>query len=217
VPLNTAGRTGGRVIMDYFQIGSEIVVVETDAPGHGPMCIGVGDDWHSAVQSLESTPIEGHDDPERGLEWAIGAGWFGQDAELQDFVEIEAPVCECQCGCDQEATTTSDDFDLCEACSHVLLDEYGDFVACASSGLGQKCHKCGEEIEWRRIKTGARPGLPNYRLGSCECGDAWKEEELGGWGNYEYSPPDEAEADEDEAEADEDEAEADEDEADENE
>jgi hypothetical protein len=181
--------------MEYFQIGSDVVAIETDSPGHGPMYIGVGDDWHSAIRSLESTPIEGHDDPERGLEWAIGAGWFGPDIELDDFVEIDAPKCQCECGCKDEATTIEESQDLCEGCaSNYAYDEFGEFIGCANSGLGVECHKCGEEISWGSIHTGQRPGIPNYRVGACSCGTAaWLEEDRGGWGNYEYSPKDEDE------------------------
>lgn len=70
---------------DYFSCGDDVVVVETCCPGHGSMQIGIGRTKEAAIDSLESTPIEGHLSPRRGLEWAIGQEWFGVGVTIDDF------------------------------------------------------------------------------------------------------------------------------------
>lgn len=176
----------------YYWYGAVVVVVETGCPGTS-MKMGVGYDWLVAVRNLETIPIEGHKDPKEGLKWGEGAGWF---ENMDDVLPREPPICECECGCIEEAETQEEGVSLCEECaSNYAYDEEG-FLGCGNSGLGVVCPKCGETIEWGGIETGPC-GSPNHRVGSCGCGDCWLEEDKGGWGHYSYRVDDPDDSDPD--------------------
>jgi hypothetical protein len=175
----------GETIMSraYYQSGSDVVVVETGAPGHGAMRIGIGGTWHEAVQDLESTPVAGHLESSEGLAWARGEGWIEGKCE-----PIEAPTCECECDCAEEATQLDEGGrPVSDGCATATYDADGDFVGCEASGLGETCRHCGERIKWGSIQTSpSGSGDANYRTGRCACGH-WREEERGEWGHYSYS------------------------------
>lgn len=111
--------------------------------------------------------------------------------------------CTCECGCQNEATTTDDNGnDVCEDCSEYKYDdEDGTFIGCGSSGLGTTCHVCKEPINWGGIET-HQSGQPNSREGECACGCAWTDEQRGNWGHYKYKKADVPNDDKDENEDD---------------
>jgi len=102
------------------------------------------------------------------------------------------PDCQCNsCGCTEPATTTDDSsVPVCEACAEYTVDANGDTVCSRQTADFRTCHVCGREIDWGGISTAGRPGTPNHRVGTCGCGDAWLDEDRGGWGHYSYHPQD---------------------------
>ena len=94
--------------------------------------------------------------------------------------------CECGCGCEAEATREEEGVWLCEVCADYVTS--GGEIICARETEGwTRCHVCGGRIAWGPILTGdPGSGAPNYRLGSCDCGSVWREEERGSWGHYSF-------------------------------
>jgi|WetSurMetagenome_2_1015567.scaffolds.fasta_scaffold00474_6 hypothetical protein len=76
---------------NFYEYGSNVVCVETCCPGHGPMLLGLGATQSEAIDALESTPIAGHLEPRKAIEWAVSEGWWSGDeaAEIVD-AEIDA-------------------------------------------------------------------------------------------------------------------------------
>lgn len=97
----------------------------------------------------------------------------------------ENKTCECECGCVEKAEVMVDGVALCVECASVYAyADDGTFLGCTLSGLGESCPHCGEIIKWGGIETSFPK--PNHRGGSCGCGDCWRNEDRGGWGNYSY-------------------------------
>lgn len=151
------------------------------------------------------TTICGSDDPIRldiaeADVRAQAASWAEQgepcdEAQIEMAVEYVSAVraehdrCHCGCGCSEPATTTDDSGErVCDECASYLVDDGGEVVCSRRTASWTVCHVCGETIRWGRIQTG-QPGSPNYRTGECGCGEAWMEEDRGGWGHYGYSVP----------------------------
>jgi hypothetical protein len=61
------------------------------------------------------------------------AGAVGDENMEKEIKEIDEQKCQCECGCDNPATTVDDGgFPVCEECSLYVVDEYGD-VHCSKS------------------------------------------------------------------------------------
>lgn len=108
---------------------------------------------------------------------------------IESLLEQHPVTCDCpQCDCDEPATTTDDAGNaVCDACSVYMALDSGDNVCSQQTEGFTRCHECGETIDWSGILTG-QPGVSNYRLGDCACGERmWQNEENGGsWDRYGY-------------------------------
>jgi hypothetical protein len=100
------------------------------------------------------------------------------------------PTCGCLCECGQPAVTADDSgCPVCGECESATVTEDGDVICARKTENFARCHVCDDKIEWGRIETHS-PGAANSRSGSCGCGDAWLDEDKGGWGHYSYCVPD---------------------------
>jgi len=119
------------------------------------------------------------------------------DKDMIDDEAEETHMCECDCGCGNEATTKEEGTWLCDECSKYCVDEGGDVICSNMTDGFTKCHVCRQEIKWGPIFTGGC-GASNYITGGCGCGkEAWRENERGGWGHYSFSPGEDDEDDND--------------------
>ena len=60
---------------------------------------------------------------------------------------------------------------VCAACA-VYTDMDGEIICGMVTAGFSACHDCHETIDWGTILS-AGIGQPNYRIGTCACGDAW--------------------------------------------
>ena len=94
--------------------------------------------------------------------------------------------CQCQCGCDELATTVDDNGDpVCAACVDYYITAQGDVVCSREQGR-EFCRHCGGEISWGGVQTG-QPGVSNFRYGECACGEVWVEKQRGRDGDWDLS------------------------------
>ncbi len=107
------------------------------------------------------------------------------------------PTCECLCDCTEPAVTTDDGgTPVCDECETAVWTEDGDVICARQTKNFERCHVCGDKIDWGCIETHS-PGTANSRTGTCGCGDAWLDEDKGGWGHYSYGVPEAADAEND--------------------
>ena len=100
----------------------------------------------------------------------------------------DGQVCGCGCGCDEPATHQDESVYLCDTCGDYTYDDEGTCRCARQTEQWTMCPDCGEEIAWGGIQTHG-PGASNDRTGTCGCGDAWLDEDRGGWGHYSYRRP----------------------------
>lgn len=124
------------------------------------------------------------------------AAMYGEDSMEAEAIlerwaeEVAVYPCECQCGCSEPTDPDNTDEGgnyCCEDCHVYTVDAGGDVICSRMTDGFTRCHDCGEEIRWGQIQTHS-PGVANDIVGTCGCGDAWLDQDLGGWGHYSYSP-----------------------------